>query len=418
MSACMKIGISMLDIKNIKNSPKFKKYACLSVIALCLVGYTGYNFFKTEPVSYMSVNAQKRDISKKVFATGTIAGQTQVDVGAQVSGQILKLYVQTGDEVKQGQLLCEIDPKIQETALKTAKAQIAIIDAQISSKNAELKKLKLEYERQMRLVKADATSKQDAEVASAAYDMALASLKELKAQKEKAQLSLDDANTNLGYTKIKAPIDGTVYATVVSEGQTVNANQTTPTILRLATLDHMKVETEISEADVVNVKPGMDCTFTILGLPYREFKGKLDRIDPAPPSYESSSATNTGSSSSSSSTNSTAIYYNSDVIADNYDRTLRIDMTADVTIDVASKKDVLTLPLTAMRTMAENECTVYVLDSDDKVQTRKIKTGLKDDQYIEVISGITPEDRVVIGDDVKTAEEAAMKNDRRRKGPF
>ena len=106
MSACMKIGISMLDIKNIKNSPKFKKYACLSVIALCLVGYTGYNFFKTEPVSYMSVNAQKRDISKKVFATGTIAGQTQVDVGAQVSGQILKLYVQTGDEVKQGQLLC------------------------------------------------------------------------------------------------------------------------------------------------------------------------------------------------------------------------------------------------------------------------------------------------------------------------
>ena len=239
----MKIGISMLDIKNIKNSPKFKKYACLSVIALCLVGYTGYNFFKTEPVSYMSVNAQKRDISKKVFATGTIAGQTQVDVGAQVSGQILKLYVQTGDEVKQGQLLCEIDPKIQETALKTAKAQIAIIDAQISSKNAELKKLKLEYERQMRLVKADATSKQDAEVASAAYDMALASLKELKAQKEKAQLSLDDAYTNLGYTKIKAPIDGTVYATVVSEGQTVNANQTTPTILRLATLDHMKVET-------------------------------------------------------------------------------------------------------------------------------------------------------------------------------
>ena len=122
----------------------------------------------------------------------------------------------------------------------------------------------------MRLVKADATSKQDAEVASAAYDMALASLKELKAQKEKAQLSLDDANTNLGYTKIKAPIDGTVYATVVSEGQTVNANQTTPTILRLATLDHMKVETEISEADVVNVKSGMDCTFTILGLPYRE----------------------------------------------------------------------------------------------------------------------------------------------------
>ncbi|MGN0894488.1 MAG: efflux RND transporter periplasmic adaptor subunit [Succinivibrio sp.] len=406
----------MLKLNQLNFSRKAKKIFIFVFIILALLSYCSYLALRSDPVSYMTVSLAVRDINKKVFATGTIAGQTQVDVGAQVSGQILKLYVSTGDEVKQGQLLCEIDPKIQETALKSAKAQITMIEAQITSKKAEIKKLKLEYDRQKRLVLANATSKQDAEVAEAAYDMALASLKELQAQKEKAQLSLDDANTNLGYTKIKAPMDGTVYATVVSEGQTVNANQTTPTILRLATLDHMKVKTEISEADVVNVKPGMECTFTILGLPYRNFKGRLERIDPAPATYESASASSS-SSSSSASTSSTAIYYNSDIIADNFDRTLRIDMTADVTIEVASKKGVKTLPLTALRSMEENECSVYILE-EDKVVEKKIKTGLKDDQYIEVISGISDTDRVVIGDDVKTAQEAAMKNDRRRKGPF
>lgn len=407
----------MIDFNNLKNSPKFKKKAIIAAVSLALLGYFTYSMFKSEPVSYMTVQASNKDIYKKVFATGTITGQTMVDVGAQVSGQILKLYVKTGDEVKQGDLLCEIDPKIQETALKTAKASVAIIDAQIASKKAELTKLTLENQRQRRLVKLDATSKQDAEVAQAAFDMAKASLEELKAQRQKAQLSVDDATTNLGYTKITAPMNGTVYATVVSEGQTVNANQTTPTILRLATLDTMKVETEISEADVVNVKPGMDCSFTILGLPYRTFEGKLDRIAPAPSSYESATST-TSSSSSSASTSSTAIYYNSDVIASNEDRTLRIDMTADVTINIADKKDVLALPLAALRSSHENSATVYVLDNNDLVKEKQVKTGLKDDQYIEIIDGITKDDRVVIGDDVKTAEAQAAENGMRRRGPF
>ena len=407
-----------MSFQNIITNKRYRKYLYLSLALLALVFYCAYSYLKPVPIEYMTVHAEVKDINKKVFATGTIVGQTQVDVGAQVSGQILKLYVKTGDEVKQGDLLCEIDPKIQETALKTAKAQIVIIDAQIASKKAELKKLSLEYKRQQKLVKADATSKQDAEVAEANYNMAKASLQELQAQRQKAQLSLDDAETNLGYTKIKAPMDGTVYATVVSEGQTVNANQTTPTILRLASLDHMKVETEISEADVVNVAPGMDCTFTILGLPYRTFKGKLDRIDPAPSSYESANATATSSSSNSTNSNSTAIYYNSDVIADNFDRTLRIDMTADVTIDVASKKGVLTLPITALRSMGADKATIYVLDDKEQVQHKEISIGVKDDQFIEVLGGVTAEDRVVIGDDVHTAEAKAMANDRRRRGPF
>ncbi len=407
----------MIALKSIKNSRNLKRNAIIASALILVGGYFVFTSCSKSTVNYMTTTAQIRDISKKVYATGTIEGSTMVDVGAQVSGQVIKLYVKTGDEVKAGDLLCEIDPKLLETSLKTAKASVDIIDAQIASKNAELKKLSLENSRQKRLVKMDATSKQDAEAALANYDMAKAALDELKAQKEKAQLSVDEAVTNLGYTKILAPMDGTVYATVVSEGQTVNANQTTPTILRLANLDTMKVETEISEADVVNVKPGMECTFTILGLPYRTFKGTLESIAPAPSSYESSSSS-TSSSSSSSSSSSTAIYYNSNILTENKDRTLRIDMTADVVIDIADKKGALALPLSTLRSSREDVATVYVLEGADRVVEKTIKTGLKDDQYIEVISGLTSDDKVVIGDDVKTAEAAAAENGRRRRGPF
>lgn len=405
----------MIDLNKFTKHKKFKKYLVISVVSALALSFASCQFFKSDAPSYMTVTAKNRDISKKVFATGTIAGVTQVDVGAQVSGQILKLYVNTGDDVKKGQLLCEIDPKIQETALKTAKAQVEIIDAQISSKQAELKKLRLEYDRQKRLVKLDATSKQDMEVSEASYQMALASLKELNAQRAKAQLSVDDAITNLGYTKILAPMDGTVYATVVTEGQTVNANQTTPTILRLATLDKMKVKTEISEADVVNVVPGMDCSFTVLGLPFRVFKGKLDRIDPAPSSYESASQSSSNSSSQSGS--STAVYYNSDIIAENKDRILRIDMTADVTIEISNAKNVLSLPLSAMRKIHDKTGTVFVL-SDGNVKEKEVQIGLRDDQFIQIVSGLSADDEVVIGDDVKSAEAKAQANSRNRRGPF
>ncbi len=393
---------------------RYIKWIVIFLILLSLISYGSYEYLKPKEPNYMTVSTTMRDIKKQVFATGILAGATEVDIGAQVSGQILKLHVKTGDEVKAGDLLCEIDPKIQETALKTAKAQIDIINAKIKSKQAELKKLKLEYDRQIKLRKQDATSKQDLEVSEAAYNIGLSELNELKAQYEQGKLSVDDATTNLGYTKILAPMDGTVYATVVTEGQTVNANQTTPTILRLANLDHMKVETEISEADVVNVAPGMECSFTILGLPHRTFNGVLERIAPAPSSYESATSSNSTTSTSSS---SQAIYYNSDILVDNFDRTLRIDMTADVVINVASRENVQALALTALRDESASKAMVYVLDKDGLVKEREIEIGIRDDQFVEVVSGLTLDDKIVIGDDVSTAEAEALKNDRRR-GPF
>lgn len=391
---------------------KFKKFAALGLIALLVLLGIWWYALRDEAPSYMTVFPETRDITKQVYATGTVEGKTQVDVGAQASGQILKLHVKTGDEVKKGDLLAEIDPRNQQNSLKSAQAELEIIKAKIVAKKAEIRKLQLEFNRQQNLLKTNATSKQDYEAAAASLDIAKAELTQYEAEQEKDELAVTNAETNLEYTQITAPMDGTVYATVVDEGQTVNAAQTTPTILRLADLSEITVKTEISEADVVGVKSGLECSFTILGQPHESFKGILGSIAPAPSSYESSSST----SSSSSSSSSDAIYYNADINVANPDRVLRIDMTADVTINIDSRQGVLAIPLTALRQDDGSKAEVYLLENGDKVIAREIKIGLRDEQFVEVLSGLDKNEKVVIGDDVQTAEAAAQQNDRRPKG--
>lgn len=393
------------------NRKKLLKYALLGALVIALGGYGIYRFTYVEPPTYMTAMPSTRDIKQQVYATGTVAGKVEVDVGAQVSGQIQKLYVERGDRVKRGDLLCEIDPEIQQNDLRRAQAEEKLIAAQIASKEAQIKMLKSEHLRQQRLLKNDATSSQSAEQAEAEYEMALADLDALKAQYDQAVISVDDATTNLGYTRIVAPMDGTVYAIPVEEGQTVNANQTTPTILKLATLDTMTVEAEISEADVVKVQPGMPCRFTIMGLPNRYFEANLRSIDPAPASAESTST----SSSTSSSTE--AIYYNALLDVDNSEGILRIDMTAEVEITIAEVKGVKAIPIAAVQNeAADGTATVYQLLTQGQINPITVKLGIRDDQYVEVTNADFDDSQpLVIGDDVATAAAAAANS--RRRGP-
>ncbi|MDT3664377.1 MAG: efflux RND transporter periplasmic adaptor subunit [Anaerobiospirillum sp.] len=391
------------------NRKKLLKYALLGALVIALGGYGIYRFTYVEPPTYMTAMPSTRDIKQQVYATGTVAGKVEVDVGAQVSGQIQKLYVERGDRVKRGDLLCEIDPEIQQNDLRRAQAEEKLIAAQIASKEAQIKMLKSEHLRQQRLLKNDATSSQNAEQAEAEYEMALADLDALKAQYDQAVISVDDATTNLGYTRIVAPMDGTVYAIPVEEGQTVNANQTTPTILKLATLDTMTVEAEISEADVVKVQPGMPCRFTIMGLPNRYFEANLRSIDPAPASAESTST----SSSTSSSTE--AIYYNALLDVDNSEGILRIDMTAEVEITIAEVKGVKAIPIAAVQNeAADGTATVYQLLAQGQINPVTVKLGIRDDQYVEVTNADFDDSQpLVIGDDVATAAAAAANTLRR-----
>ena len=384
----------------------------LIVAALAGAGY--FYFFKPKAPSdlrFMTTHVTKGNIVSRVLATGTLEGYKQVSVGAQVSGQLQKLYVDAGDEVKQGQLLAQIDSRTQQNALKDAQSQLNTYKAQLVAKQATLKRATLEFNRQQNMLKSDASAKADFEAAEASLAQAKADVNVVEQQIKQAEIKVDTAKINVGYTKIEAPIDGTVIAIVTDEGQTVVSNQTATTILKLATMDTMTVKAEISEADVIKIKPGMEVEFTILGDPKRVFKSTLKKIAPAPQSASSSSNTTTSSTS-------TAIYYNAEFDVPNDDRVLRVSMTAECSIILAQKKDVLIVPITAVKTDHRTGKSYAMVLRKGGPQRVDVELGLRDQTNVEVISGLTERDVLTVGDDVESAENAALANHQsRRRGP-
>lgn len=390
-----------------------KKIIIILIVAV-LAGAGYFYFFKPKAPSdlrFMTTHVTKGNIVSRVLATGTLEGYKQVSVGAQVSGQLQKLYVDAGDEVKQGQLLAQIDSRTQQNALKDAQSQLNTYKAQLVAKQATLKRATLEFNRQQNMLKSDASAKADFEAAEASLAQAKADVNVVEQQIKQAEIKVDTAKINVGYTKIEAPIDGTVIAIVTDEGQTVVSNQTATTILKLATMDTMTVKAEISEADVIKIKPGMEVEFTILGDPKRVFKSTLKKIAPAPQSASSSNNTTTSSTS-------TAIYYNAEFDVPNDDRVLRVSMTAECSIILAQKKDVLIVPITAVKTDHRTGKSYAMVLRKGGPQRVDVELGLRDQTNVEVISGLTERDVLTVGDDVESAENAALANHQsRRRGP-
>ncbi|MCL6408758.1 HlyD family efflux transporter periplasmic adaptor subunit, partial [Dickeya dadantii] len=199
----------------------------------------------------------------------------------------------------------------------------------------------------------------------------------LDAQIVQAQITVNTAKVNLGYTQIRSPMDGTVVAIPVEAGQTVNAIQTTPTIAKVANLDTMTIKVKISEADVVKVKTGMPVWFSILGEPNKRYEATLSSIEPAPDSINTDSTTTSSSTSSSSSSSSTAIYYNGQFDVKNADGVLRISMTAQVYILLSSVKNAIVVPATAL-TLRNGMWYVQVVNANKKVESRLVTLGLND----------------------------------------
>lgn len=294
--------------------------------------------------SYVTAPVTRGDIEQTVIATGTFEARKLVSVGAQVSGRVVSLKVAVGDVVKEGQLIAEIDSLPQQNNLRNAQAALASSKAQRAAQVATLHQAELTFKRQQEMMAADATSRAEFEAAEAALASARANIRASDAQIEQGTIQVDTATLNLGYTKIIAPMDGTVVAVVTLEGQTVNANQSAPTIIKLATLDTLTIKAQISEADVVKVKPGQKVWFTILGEPDRRYHATLRSVEPAPESIASESA----SSSSSSTSSTTAVYYNGLFDVPNEDGKLRISMTATVNIVLADATDALLVPSSAL----------------------------------------------------------------------
>ena len=422
-------------------------------IGVAIIAAVAWFFFKPKDQApqYISAEVSKGDIEDSVLATGVLEATKMVSVGAQVSGQVKKMYVQLGDQVKQGQLIAQIDSIRQENELKTAKANIQNQQAQLAVQQANLAKVEAEYKRQQAMFSQDATSRAELETALANFKTAQAQIAAINAQIEQSRLTLATAQENLGYTSIIAPMDGTVVAIVTEEGQTVNANQTAPTIVKLAKLDTMTIKAQISEADVMKVEKGQTVYFTTLGNSDKKHYAQLRQVEPAPNSI------NTETTNTSSSSSSTAVYYNALFDVPNEDGKLRIDMTAQVYIVLAEAKNVLTIPAAAIQTKRSNKKengnnsvatdkaknadtqkaqhpkrldlteaekaliaqgkastgTVRVLQADGTAQPQPVLIGLNNRVTAQVLKGLKQGDQVVIADATDSSNESAKRSNQR-----
>ena len=346
----------------------------------------------------MTASVAVGDIELTVLASGTLKPARLVAVGAQVSGRVTSLKASLGQKVKKGDLIAEIDSITQQNDLRTAEAALANVRAQRMEKEATLAYAESSFARQQLTWTQKASSRADYESSEATVKATRAQIAALDAKIIESEIAVETARINLGYTKITAPIDGTILALVTQEGQTVNAVQSAPTIIVLGQIDVMTVRAEISEADVVNVKPGQAVYFTILGDPNFRYHATLESIEPAPESIRndsSFSSSNTSvNSTASSSTSSSAIYYNAIFNVPNADGRLRTYMTAEVHIVLDQAKNVLVVPAAAL---GAGESAVQLVDANGEISHRAIKVGLNNKITAEVISGLKEGEQVVIG---------------------
>lgn len=384
------------------------KLIIVTVIALIAI-FIIYRIFSgsNEKISYLTETAYIGDIVKTVNATGEVAAVQLVSVGAQASGQIKTLAVSLGQEVKRGDLIAEIDSTTQQNDLEINKAKLSTYEAQLVSREVDLRVAETQYEREKKLRARNAASDESLENAENAYAAARAAVEEMKSLITQTRISVSTSEINLGYTRIVAPLDGTVVSVPVEQGQTVNANQTTPTIVQVADLRQMEIKMQISEGDVTRVKPGMNVTYTILAEPDRIFKGSLRSVDPG-------LTTLSGGSYTGSTDASTAVYYYGKLLASNDDGVLRIGMTTQNVITIAEARQVLIVPSIAV-TRHAGRSFVKVL-KNGKAEEREIKIGLSDNMNTQVVEGLSEGDQVVAAQ-MTASELATSSNVPIRGGP-
>ncbi len=310
----------------------------------------------------------------------------------------MRLRVGLGDQVKKGDLIAEIDSSVQQNALRTASSALANVRAQREAKLATERQTGLALQRLVALVDVDAGSRADLEAAEANLATARAEGAALDAQVAQAKIAEDAAKVNLGFARVVAPMNGTVVAIVTEQGQTINAAQSAPTIIKIARLDTVTVKAQISEADVARVRPGLPVHFSILGEPTSRYETTLRFIEPGPTTLASDT------SSVSSSGSSSAIYYNGLFDVPNPQGRLRISMTAQATIVVAEARSVLLIPSAALGEKHSSDWYSVRVLKDASFVERRVRVGLDNRVQAEVLEGLT------IGERVVTSEGGAHSN--------
>ncbi|AQW85682.1 macrolide-specific efflux protein, membrane fusion protein MacA [Campylobacter pinnipediorum subsp. caledonicus] len=360
-------------------------YILLSGIGFWL--YKNY-FQKDEKIVYITQKAELGTLTKRVEASGEIFATELIDVGAQVGGQIKKLYVKLGDNVKQGDLIAEIDSSTQQNMVDNRKAQLFIYEAQLNSARVEKQTVGYKLNRIKSLFEKGASSKQNLEDIQSAYASINAKVAELEAQIRQAKIALNTARIDLGYTKIIAPKDGTIIFVAVEEGQTLNSVQSAPTIVNIADLSRVKMKIQIAEGDITKIKVGANVSYTILSEPNKTFSAKINSIDPALTTLSNGRYSTNGSSLEN------AVYYYAQSIVDNPSGLLRIGMSTQNSIDVAQVKDAVIVPALAIKQKGDKKF-ISILKQGDVVEEREVKVGISNNLSTQIISGIDVGDNVI-----------------------
>lgn len=402
----------MSDIRIIKQMKKkwVKRFVWLLVVVVLAAVVWGLFFKPKDQMNFVTDDVRRSDIMQTVNATGEIAAAQLVDVGAQASGQIKKLYVKLGQQVKKGDLIADIDSTTQLNTLNTNKAKLDTYRAQLVSAQITLKMKQRAFDRERALMGQDATSKADFDNAQDNLAAARANVAELKSQIRQTQIAINTSEADLGYTRITAPMDGTVVSIPVEEGQTVNSSQNTPTIVQLADLSKMLNKMQIAEGDMSKVKAGMHLTFTTLADNNKVRKATLEAVDPGLTKMSQ------GSYDTSTDTTDTAIYYYARALVPNDDGTLHIGMTTQNNIFVKSVKNVLTVSNQAIR-HNRGKKVVKVLGDNQQVQEKQIETGITDGMRTEVKSGLKEGDRVVLSALSKADAKNGVSKEPKMRGP-
>jgi len=369
------------------------------------------------PPTPTTVAVTRGDIESTVAASGALEAASRVDVGAQVSGQLKALHVKLGDVVAEGDLLAEIDDFIQKTRVASAVANLQSLEANTASVKASLELARGDLARQERMMEAQATTEVDYDRAIVALTQAEANLEQHILGIQQARANLEEAEALLNFTRITAPVKGTVVEILVQEGQTLNATQTTPVILRIGDLSKMRVVAKIPEADVGRLQPGMAASFTSLGSRERQWKTRLQEVSPLP-----TKNSNPGGMAQ----------FDALLLVDNSDGALLPGMTVKVFFLSNAARDVLKVPLGALsftavagatsaaaqfaqrtaeapqaqkhglpkRPNAEpdlRDATVQVVGNDGEIEVRAVRVGFNNGIEAAVVSGLAEGELVVGG---------------------
>ena len=370
---------------------RWRRVVLAMVVLAALLG--GLSLLNRPPDTQppQTARVERGDIEKSVLATGILKPLRQVNVGAQVNGQLKKLYVKQGDRVIQGQLLAEIDPTLQLNELRKSQAELRSAQAQKLASQAQLKQYQLELKRQRALARDRAGVASDLEKAQAQHDAQLAQLKVNESQIVQAEVAQETARANLAFTRITAPIDGEVLGIVTQEGQTIVSSQSAPTILVMADVDTMMVHTRISENDILQVKTGQPLWFYVAADPRRRYEGAMGAIQQAP-----AEALETDPLGRNSSQQTAAVYYNGVFAIANGERRLRTSMTAQVFIMTERAQGVVRVPMAALgAALDEGSYQVKVLEGGQTV-VRRVRIGTRDRRYAEVLEGLNAGEQVLL----------------------